>query len=362
MQTFPTIIEEPKSFKQANLFNLLNTSGKDSFCMHNRRYLGNKFRLLKFIQAIVEEHCSDFKSFCDIFAGTGVVGEFFNKRNIKIISNDILKSNFVSLKTFLSIRELDLKNFQDKIDHLNSIKSKNENYFSEYFGNTFFTFDNAKKIGAIREEIDNICDNDDEKNALITSLIYATDKVANTVGHYDAFRKKIDSVNPIKLLIPKIAFENNIQNEIFQEDANTLIKRIKSDVLYLDPPYNSRQYCDAYHLLENLATWNKPDVFGKACKMDRTHLKSDYCLKNAKNAFAELITNADCKHILISYNNTGDSKDGRSNARILDTEITQILEEKGQVTIFEQQYKAFTAGKSIGEGHSERIFYCKVKN
>ena len=64
-------------------------------------------------------------------------------------------------------------------------------------------------------------------------------------------------------------------------DSNILANEIKGDVVYIDPPYNSRQYSDAYHLLENLALWNKPEVFGKAKKMDRSHIKSKYCSKDA---------------------------------------------------------------------------------
>lgn len=342
---------------QVILENLIN-----HFSIQNRRFLGNKNRLLNFIENIVNKKCGDFKSFCDIFSGTGVVGAKFNNKNVKIISNDILNSNFIALSTFIGSKNIDIEKLKGKINYLNNIKAESVNYFSVNYGNTFFTIDNAKKIGAIREEIENIAENQEEKNALITSLIYATDKVANTVGHYDAFRKKLDSIRPIKLLIPKIELENNYNNEIYKEDANVLIRKIECDILYIDPPYNSRQYCDAYHLLENLVVWNKPEVFGKAKKMDRSGLKSNYCLKSAPLVFADLIQNAKCKHILISYNNTGESKDSRSNARITDVQIMNVLKRKGEVEIFERDYKAFSTGKSNTEGNSERIFYCKVKN
>jgi len=128
-----------------------------------------------------------------------------------------------------------------------------------------------------------------EKNILLCSLIYAIDKVANTVGHYDAFRKDLDMLQPIKLLIPDIDYSNNDKNKVYNEDANILIKKIDCDVLYLDPPYNSRQYSDAYHLLENLAEWKKPKVEGIAKKMDRFHIKSAYCFKNATQAFEDFI-------------------------------------------------------------------------
>jgi adenine-specific DNA-methyltransferase len=112
----------------------------------------------------------------------------------------------------------------------------------------------------MREEIEKIAESEDEKNILICSLLYAVDKVANTVGHYDAFRKKLDSIQSIKLQIPEINYNFNAKNNIYKEDSNLLIRKISCDVLYIDPPYNSRQYGDAYHLLENLCEWKKPSV------------------------------------------------------------------------------------------------------
>lgn len=330
------------------------------FQLQNRRYLGNKYKLLGFIEDIISEKCGSVDSFCDIFAGTGVVGERFNNPEIKIISNDFLSANYACLQAFLGSTKDIQKNITEKINYLNNLKNDNENYFSEHFGGTYFLEENARKIGIIREEIEKITEDENEKNVLICSLLYAMDKVANTVGHYDAFRKKLDMLRPIKLLIPDIYYSHNKNNEIYKEDANTLVRKIYCDVLYIDPPYNSRQYSDAYHLLENLAEWKKPKVIGIGKKMDRSHIKSAYCLKAATRVFTDLIKNANCKHILLSYNNTGDSKDERSNARISDNEILQILNQKGDVEIFEKDYKAFTTGKSNGENNAERIFYCKV--
>ena len=339
---------------QAKLQNLK----KGYFQIQNRRYLGNKYKLINFINEIVVQKCGSVRSFCDIFAGTGVVGERFNNPATKIIANDLLTANYICLQAFLKVNSAAPNNIARKIKHLNNLRPDAENYFSRHFGGTYFLEANARKIGAIREEIERIAESEDEKNILICSLLYATDKVANTVGHYDAFRKNLDMTQPLQLLVPALSYNTN--NEVYRKDANELIKEISCDVLYIDPPYNSRQYSDAYHLLENLAEWNKPAVIGVAKKMDRSHIKSNYCLQGAAAAFADLIRNADCKHILLSYNNTGDSKDGRSNARISDDEIMRILTEKGEVELFEKGYKAFTTGRSEGENNAERIFYCKV--
>lgn len=334
---------------------------KKRFDLKSRRFLGNKYKLLGFIEDIVNEKAPDLKVFCDIFAGTGVVGQRFNRCDRKIISNDILASNYVPISAFLKTTRIDEKWLGETLNLLNCLEVEEDNYFSDNFGGTYFTESNAKKIGKIREEINRITEDEQEKNLLLTSLIYATDKVANTVGHYDAYRKKLDTLIPVKLLFPNIHPEMNYNNEVFRQDANILIRKIECDVLYIDPPYNSRQYSDCYHLLENLTEWKTPLVSGKARKMDRSHIKSKYCLKSAVVTFQDLIDNANCKHILVSYNNTGESKDGRSNARISDDEIIQILNRKGKVEVFEREYKAFTTGRSKTDGHIERVFYCKIK-
>ena len=144
-------------------------------------------------------------------------------------------------------------------------------------------------------------------------------------------------------------------------DSNILVNEIKGDVVYIDPPYNSRQYSDTYHLLDNLALWKKPEVFGKTKKMDRSHTKSKYCSKDAVLEFQDLITKLNSKHIIVSYNNTENSKHGRSNAKISFNQIKNILMKKGKTEINKIDFKAFTTGKSKTKNHKEILFYCRVK-
>lgn len=328
--------------------------------IQSRRYLGNKFKILKFISSVLQSSYGQFHSFCDIFAGTGVVGSHFNTADNEIISNDILYSNYVCLRTFLTWNK-PLDQVREKILFLNSISDVKENYFSESFGGYYFSKENAEKIGTIREKIEEIAENEAEKEVLICSLLYATDRVANTVGHYDSYRKRMDSFQNLLLLTPKVNYQFNANNSVFNEDSNCLVQKISPDVLYLDPPYNSRQYSDTYHVLENLALWHKPDVFGVARKMDRSEIKSLYCTKNAPIAFGRLIEEAAVKCIILSYNNTGIKKNQRSNATISDEEILQILEKKGTVKVFERDFRAFTTGKSDSDGNVERIFLCIVR-
>ncbi|EDZ63186.1 N6-adenine-specific DNA methyltransferase, D12 family [Sulfurimonas gotlandica GD1] len=330
-----------------------------------RRYLGNKNRILDFIAEIIKEEVGNFNSLCDIFSGTGVVGEYFNTKNKKIISNDLLYNNYVSLNAFLNPEPFNEVKLLKIIDDFNKLDVDESNYFSDNFGDRYFSMKVAKKIGYIRENIrDQFVNNfisQKEKNILLTSLMYSVDRIANTVGHYDAYIKKDIKKQELVMKMLEIYNDKNSKNEVHNKDANLLVRDIECDVLYLDPPYNSRQYCDAYHLLENLSLWNKPEVFGVAKKFDRTKIKSDYSKISAAESFDDLIQNAKCKYILLSYNNMGEKGNSRSNAKISDEDIIKSMSKRGEVKIFEKDYKAFTTGKSKHSDNKERVFFVKVK-
>lgn len=332
--------------------------------INNRRFLGSKYKLLSFIEDTVNKHCKDVKIVIDLFAGTGVVGSLFLKNNKEVHFNDYLKSNCYSYKAFYEPVKVDVKKLEKITEQYNNIEVKEENYFSRNFSDTYFSSNDCKKIGFIREDIENKFKdkeiNDREKSILIASLIYSMDKVANTVGHYDAYRKIESIKDKFCMYMLDISEKGEKNSHISNQDANEFIKNVKADLVYIDPPYNSRQYCDAYHLLENVASWDKPKVYGVAKKMDRTHLKSKYCTHKAVEAFEDLIRNCDCKYILVSYNNTGDKSNSRSNAKISDLQIKQILEKRGKVQVFEQSFNNFTTGKSISIDHKERLFLCET--
>ena len=187
------------------------------------------------------------------------------------------------------------------------------------------------------------------------------DKIANTCGHYDAYIQGAVFSKNLTLALPNVNFVNNPLNRCYNEDANELVTHIYADLIYIDPPYNSRQYCDAYHLLENIARWEKPEVFGVARKMDRTLMKSKYCTQSAESAFRELVERIDAKYILFSYNNMSNKGNERSNAKMSDESIMDILGSRGTVQVFEESYKAFSTGKSDIKDNAERLFLCKVK-
>lgn len=329
--------------------------------INNRRYLGNKYKLLDFIKGVVESECNGINTFADIFAGTGAVTSAFIDK--KVITNDFLYFNYICHVAWFSPEKYDKDKLLEHINFYNNYNVQEDNYMSETFGDTFFSKEDCRKIGYIREDIEELYKqksiNERERALLLTSLLYAMDKIANTCGHYDAYRQNGEFEKHLELALPLASNDNNPNNQCYNEDTNGLVKRIEADLVYIDPPYNSRQYCDAYHLLENVARWEKPKVHGVARKMDRAALKSDYCTNNATKSFDELVGHIKAKYILLSYNNMAQKGNDRSNAKIADADIMRILSAKGKVKIFTKNYKAFTTGKSDIQENEERLFLCE---
>lgn len=336
--------------------------------INNRRYIGNKSKLLDFIyKNITQLGYNSSNTFFDVFAGTGVVASYFADKGYQTIVNDNLYSNKIVYETFLGKGEINKSKIKKIIKELNELEYDkiSDNYFSEVYAQKYFSYNDAKKIGYIRDYIEEKKEQLTHREYcyLITSLMYATDKIANTVGHFESFLNK----TPIDKNIELQELEINIDIKpasIYNEDANEIVKKVKCDIAYIDPPYNARQYVNFYHVLENLARWNKPREFeGNSMKFKRNELKSGYCRRNtAKKLFKDLINSLNAKLIVISYNNTYDAKSSSSNNTILPNEILDILHLKGNVVIKEKEYKSFNAGKTDLNGHKEILYICEVKH
>ena len=336
------------------------------FNMYNRRYTGSKYKLMEWIRTLITDNCKG-KTFFDVFAGTGVVTEYMINDYEKYIINDFLYSNEVIYKGFLLQENYDMDKLIKIIEtynKTNKIKLK-DNYVSNNFGGKYFNKDDAKLIGRIREDLEiNISKNEinnKEYYILLSSLLFSVDKIANTCGHYDAYRRidNIESKFKYELILPKQLNEKQ-KIEIYREDSNSLAKKIKADIAFIDPPYNSRQYSRFYHVLENITKWEKPELYGTALKPKEENM-SEYCKTSAPNAFKDLIDNLNVKYVVVTYNNTYHSKSSSSKNKITLEEIKSILDEKGETKVFDKPYKFFNAGKTELKNHKEYVFITKVE-
>ena len=330
--------------------------------LESRRYIGCKHKLIDWIFDIIQAETVNIHTATDIFAGTGVVAKKMLGLYDNVIINDFLFSNNQIYTAFLKAGKWNKEKIVKKIDFYNNLDESKlcDNYFSENYGGKYFDYDMSKKIGWIREDIEKVKSELTEKEyaILLATLIYNIDKYANTLGHFEAYIKKPIKQTKLQLRLIDVQEFNNLT--IYRKDANELAKEIKSDLVYIDPPYNSRQYSRFYHVYENLVKWDKPVLSGVAMKPPVKNM-SKYCTSKAPETFANLIQNLDTKYLVVSYNNTYNSKSGSSKNKIELEEIEAFLNEKGETKRFEKDYRFFNAGKTDLKNHQELLYITKVK-
>jgi adenine-specific DNA-methyltransferase len=259
--------------------------------------------------------------FCDLFAGTGVVGDYF-KGDYRVIANDFMHYSYVFNQGKLLNKQLPSfsifkkKYHTDPFSHLNSkVYKYNSSYYitNEYSprnNRQFFTEENAIKIDGIRQSIEKLFLDkyilENEYFYLLASLLESVMGVSNTSGTYEAFLKDWDkrSFKPF-MLVPLGMFDYksiSTVNKVFCKDSNELLRSIEGDVLYIDTPYTVTEYSSAYHLLETISKYDYPEIHGKTGRRVHNDKKSDYTKKRkAIFAFEDMFRQANFKDIIISY-------------------------------------------------------------
>ncbi|SDM42327.1 DNA adenine methylase [Sediminibacillus halophilus] len=354
------------------------------------RFIGNKQKLLDFIlQKVIEETNLTSGLFVDLFTGTTSVAIGAKKLGFDVITNDKLISSFIYSKAGLLVNEeprfenllpnIDVNTdslFEQPYDlvlqYLNNLPEIEGLFYKEYAPGgsakylseprQYFTDNNAKKIDAIRIKINywykkKLID-DIERSLLISSLILATNKVANISGTYGAYLKSWYNRALEKIELERYPlFFSNGNYSVFNEDANNLVKKLKTaDIVYIDPPYTKRQYNAYYHIPETLAIGDNPKVWGKTGQRPRQGDEtSAYCYKReARNALHELVNNIKARHIFLSYSTDG---------HISHNEILDILSTKGEPKYWGVDYKRFRSNNPEGgkiEGLKEMLYYVEV--
>ncbi|MCL1928171.1 MAG: DNA adenine methylase [Treponema sp.] len=333
------------------------------YAISNRRYTGSKLKLAGWIIDKIKANCTG-SSFFEIFAGTSVISSNIAPYMKRIILNDTLESNNIIYRAFYAHGNFSwdtLLKYKQKFLTLNNAKLTT-GYFTKNYGGKYFGNIDCKNIEAIRNTIKKNRNRLTEKeySILFASLIYSMDKCANTVGHFDAyFRKNVTDGRFVFDIIEPMNFPDTYI-DIYCEDANTLAPKIDADIVYIDPPYNSRQYCQFYHIYETLVRWDEPELFGVALKPAGKHL-SDYCRNKAPEVFSDLLSKLNSRYIVVSYNNTYNSKSSSSRNKITLHQLKQMLSQYGNVKTFSKKHRFFNAGKTDFRNHKEYLFVTEVR-
>lgn len=310
------------------------------------KYIGSKNRLMAYIIDTVLAF-NNVSTVFDGFSGTTRVGQALRRNNYVVYSNDLSDYSYTFGKCFLEVSDPKLiikaKNI---IDYLNTIKGHEGFITKHYSGGSssikngevikndimFWQKKNTLKADAIRKEIDNYRSNTCLYYILLTSLIFALDKVDNTVGVQQAFLKNSwskRSFNDLTLTMPNIPVDFK-PGRVFKSDTNELVKNIEVDIAYYDPPYTSHNYASYYHIWDTIVKNDNPEMSGIINRRKKVNTSLYNSKRFVYKAFSQLIKDTNSKYILISYNNEG---------LLLFDDLMHIASKKGEVLINEIDYK-----------------------
>ncbi|MFN0058516.1 MAG: DNA adenine methylase [Planctomycetota bacterium] len=325
------------------------------------RYLGNKVRLLPEIEAAARRIGFTRGTVCDLFAGTATVGHYFRARGNSVVATDLMECSYVFQRVLLELEAppefaklrtaIDVPTvrvpasarkrrvvwgaaFESAQRVLNFLSAGIEpvagfvtrQYSPEgVAGRCYFRPETAQRIDAVllalrdwraRDLID-----DDERNFLLAALINAADGSANISGTYGAYHKDWqDNTSRPFVLLPPEEFADAAafgpRGVAHRREASEWLPSVKADLLYIDPPYNNRQYAPNYHLLETLARIPtetnlaalEASLYGKTGMLPWTDKSSRLCRSSGRDcaeAFRELLQSTSIPRVVISYNEEG---------------------------------------------------------
>jgi len=319
------------------------------------KYAGSKLKILPYIIDVLSG-LKDVKNVLDGFSGSTRVTQALAQLGYDVTSSDISEWSEVFATCYLKSKKPD-KFYQDIIDNLNKLKGYSGWYTEHYGAVTLekkrpFQSKNTKKLDAIRDEIEKLNLEWEDKCVILTSLILALDSVDSTLGHYVAYLSEWSprSHNNLFLKLPK-RFNHNGNHSVIKGDIFETLLDGKYDLAYFDPPYGSNnekmppsrvRYASYYHIWTTIIKHDKPKVFGKVNRREDSRdliagsvfeefRKDENGSFIAMQAIRKMIQNTKAKYILLSYSSGG---------RATKQELNDIINESGKlIKAIEVDYK-----------------------
>ena len=335
------------------------------------RYIGNKENIIDNIYNILLSNNVMGESFFDFFSGTTNVARFYKDLGYKVYSSDVMYMSYCLQKAYIEnndepkfeqllpilpqsniVSNLFATPLDIVINYLNHISDVRGFIYDNYTPDgtkdldqprMYFSNENGLRIDAIRLQIEKWKNKglltESEYYILISCLIETVSFYANVAGVYAAFHKKWDprAVKRLELRVIKI-HNNRKKNIVYNANSLDLLDSIDTDILYLDPPYNERQYLPNYHLLETIAKYDNPKIKGVTGMREYEDKKSTFC--NAKTALRDLeliVKTAKYKHLVMSYNSEGIMKQ---------EDIISMMSKYGSVKLEQFQYARFKSNNN----------------
>lgn len=306
------------------------------------KYIGSKRLLVPALREIVRV-VPGVSSVVDLFSGTSRVGHALKAAGYRVLANDHNAYAAVLARCYVQADREDLYGDVEKlVRELNALPGR-PGYFTETFcvRSRYFRPENGERIDAIREVIAEKSLDPEIEAVLLVSLMEAADRVDSTTGLQMAYLKEWAprAYNALSLRVPDLLPRAHAgKGSALQLDAFDAAAVLDADLTYLDPPYNQHKYLGNYHIWESLVLWDKPDVYGTACK--RVDCKRRSSVFNSRpqfeEAFAELLSILQSRWVLVSFNNEG---------YLTRDKMCALLAERGHVHVVETDYKRYVGAK-----------------
>lgn len=339
------------------------------------RYIGNKTRLLDFIEEVLKDRGIAPGLAVDPFTGTASVARALKQANHRVVAGDIMEYGHVFARAYVATSELpsfggiaaelngDPPTLRGAIAALDRLSGE-PGFIHEHYspagtaaaehGRMYFTPENAARIDVVRSKIQQWRDADDIDDAgyylLTAALIEAADRVANTAGVYAAFIKswQPNADRPLELRVPEPVLGQG--SRATRGDAATLLEELgPCDLLYLDPPYNDRQYPGYYHIPELLAEgWfdEEPELRGKTGLLPDADKRSDWSRRTrCEAALEELLARSEFRYLVMSYNSEG---------LIGEAAIERLLKKYGRASTYRRYTRNYRRYRSDSDGEERR--------
>lgn len=308
------------------------------------KYIGSK-RLL--VPAIVEaiRALPQVATVLDLFSGTSRVGHALKGAGYRVLANDHNAYAATLARCYVAADAEDLeRDARRLVAELNALPGE-PGYFTETFcvQSRFFQPKNGARIDAVREAIAGKGLSPELESVLLVSLMEAADRVDSTTGLQMAYLKTWAkrSYNDLELRVPALLPRaRHGKGMVCELDALEAAATLEADAAYLDPPYNQHKYLGNYHVWESLVRWDKPPVYGTACK--RLDCRTRDSVFNSRprilDAMTRLVGALRVRYLVVSFNNEG---------FIAREQMEALLGQCGHVTVIEQDFKRYV-GAQIG--------------
>ena len=312
------------------------------------KYIGSKRTLIPVILGAVRR-AADARTVIDLFSGTSRVGHALKAAGYRVLAND---HNAYAATLARCYVQADAEDVLDDAERLvrefNAIKGR-PGYFTETFciRSRFFQPKNGERIDAIREAIAAKGLEPELEAVMLVSLMEAADRVDSTTGLQMAYLKDWAprSFNDLHLRVPHVLPRARHGKGLATcLDALDAAREMEGDVAYIDPPYNQHSYLGNYHVWESLVRWDKPEVYGVACKrVDVRQRQSEF---NSRRLFAgvmrRLLGAVRAPVLVVSFNNEGYLPRPEMEAM-----LSSLWDGEGKVITIEQDFKRYV-GAQIG--------------